>query len=278
MWLLRLLATLLVVLTARPAFVAGLSARAPAAVLHVQTARTSALHPLHASEEVTLWCAPDNLQVTIRKAWFVRKRDKKRFEAQLSANKKNATLTLTSPTIGDAGEYTCELDTQHGRLINQIHLYARPVAVADNDHFTVKDNNEFHLEAERRYVQRGDATNITCPVFGYPTPGIKWTKDGNPLELSDKISLEGVALLISEADYHHAGLYTCEAVNEYTAGGKTSKPLIVIDRMLDVKSELAWLYPLAVIFIILLVLFLVIGFCEIRKRRQNRQSRYFSQE
>ncbi|ETN78516.1 immunoglobulin domain protein [Necator americanus] len=113
---------------------------------------------------------------------------------------------------------------------------ARPVAVADNDHFTVKDNNEFHLEAERRYVQRGDATNITCPVFGYPTPGIKWTKDGNPLELSDKISLEGVALLISEADYHHAGLYTCEAVNEYTAAGKTSKPLIVIDRMLDVKS------------------------------------------
>ncbi|RCN44227.1 immunoglobulin domain protein, partial [Ancylostoma caninum] len=112
----------------------------------------------------------------------------------------------------------------------------RPLSITDNDHFTVKDNNEFHLEGERRYVQRGDPANITCPVFGYPTPGIKWTKDGNPLELNEKVSLQGIAILISEADYQHAGLYTCEAINEYTAAGKTSKPLIVIERILDVKS------------------------------------------
>ncbi|RCN44226.1 hypothetical protein ANCCAN_09809 [Ancylostoma caninum] len=124
MWLLRLLVAVLVVLTTRP-LVLGLTARGPSAVLHVQTARTSATHPLHASEEVVLWCAPDNLQITIRKAWFVRKRDKKRFEALVSATKKNATLTFASPTIGDAGEYTCELDTQHGRLTNQIHLYGK---------------------------------------------------------------------------------------------------------------------------------------------------------
>ncbi|VDO62769.1 unnamed protein product [Haemonchus placei] len=162
--------------------VASLTARGPTAVLHLQTAKTSAAHPLHASGEVTLWCAPDNLQITIRRASFLRKRDKKRFEAQLSENKKNATLTFPSATVGDAGEYTCELDTQHGRLTTQIHLYARPVAVADHEHFTVKDNNEFHLEGERRYVRRGDDVNITCPVFGYPTPGIKWAKDGKPLE------------------------------------------------------------------------------------------------
>ncbi|PIO68342.1 immunoglobulin domain protein [Teladorsagia circumcincta] len=235
------------------------------------TARTSAGHPLHASDEVTLWCAPDNLQITIRKAWFLRKRDKKRFEAQLSSNKKNATLTLKSPTVGDAGEYSCELDTQHGRLSTQIHLYARPVAVVDQEHFTVKDNNEFHLEGERHYVRRGDSVNITCPVFGYPTPGIKWTKDGKPLELSDKIALEGIAVRITEADYPHAGLYTCEAINEYTASGKTSRPLIVMEKTLDVKSELAWIYPLAVIVIILVLLVIIIGLCELRKRRQNRQ-------
>ncbi|KAK6008902.1 hypothetical protein OSTOST_26203, partial [Ostertagia ostertagi] len=61
------------------------------------------------------------------------------------------------------------------------YLAARPVAVVDQAHFTVKDNNEFHLEGERQYVRRGDSVNITCPVFGYPTPGIKWTKDGKPL-------------------------------------------------------------------------------------------------
>ncbi|WKX88084.1 hypothetical protein Q1695_008030 [Nippostrongylus brasiliensis] len=148
---------------------------------------------------------------------------------------------------------------------------ARPVAVTDHDHFNVKDNNEFHLEGERQYVRRGDAVNISCPVFGYPTPGIKWTKDGKPLELSDKVALEGIAVKIAEADYNHAGLYTCEAINEYTAAGKTSKPLIIIERMLDVKSELAWIYPLAVIIIIFVLLFIVIGLCELRKRRQNRQ-------
>ncbi|KAK5970197.1 Immunoglobulin domain protein [Trichostrongylus colubriformis] len=259
-------------------FVASLTARGPPAVLQLQTARTSAAHPLHASDEVTLWCAPDNLQITIRRAWFVRKRDKKRYEAQLSANKKNATLTIPSATVADAGEYTCELDTQQGRLTTQVHLYARPVAITDHDHFTVKGTNEFHLEGERQYIRRGSDVNITCPVFGYPTPGIKWTKDGKPLELSDKVTLEGIAVRITEADYPHAGLYTCEAINEYTASGKTSKPLIIIEKMLDVKSELAWIYPLAVIIIILVLLAIVIGLCEFRKRRQYRQSRYITQE
>lgn len=56
-------------------------------------------------------------------------------------------------------------------------------------------------------------------------------------ELSDRVALEGIAVQITDADYQNAGLYACEAVNEYTAGGKTSKPLIVIERMLDVKSR-----------------------------------------
>ncbi|PIO70356.1 hypothetical protein TELCIR_07793 [Teladorsagia circumcincta] len=97
-------------------------------------------------------------------------------------------------------------------------------------------------------------------------------------ELSDKIALEGIAVRITEADYPHAGLYTCEAINEYTASGKTSRPLIVMEKTLDVKSELAWIYPLAVIVIILVLLVIIIGLCELRKRRQNRQSRYITQE
>lgn len=272
MWLLAVVVVVLL------PFASSLTARGPAAVLQFQTARTSTSHPLHGSEELTLWCAPDNPQITIRKAWFMRKRDKKRFEAQLSPDKKNATLTFPKPTIGDAGEYTCELDTQHGRLTNQIHVYARPISVTDNDHLTVNEHNEFHLEGARQYVRRGDSINLTCPVFGYPTPGIKWTKDGKPLELSDRVALEGIAVQITDADYQNAGLYACEAVNEYTAGGKTSKPLIVIERMLDVKSELAWIYPLVVIVIVFILLFIIIGLCEVRKRRQSRQSRYITQE
>uniref|UniRef100_A0A0K0D1I5 Ig-like domain-containing protein n=1 Tax=Angiostrongylus cantonensis TaxID=6313 RepID=A0A0K0D1I5_ANGCA len=119
MWLLAIVVVVL------PPLVTALTARGPAVVLHVQTAKTSSTHPLHVSENVTLWCAPDNPQITIRRAWFVRRRDRGRFEAQLSPERKNATFTMKSPVVRDAGEYTCELDTQQGRLTTQIQVYGR---------------------------------------------------------------------------------------------------------------------------------------------------------
>ncbi|KJH46378.1 hypothetical protein DICVIV_07546 [Dictyocaulus viviparus] len=97
-------------------------------------------------------------------------------------------------------------------------------------------------------------------------------------ELSGSIALNGFDIQVNNADYKHAGLYTCEAVNEYTAAGKTSKPLIVIERMLRVKSELAWIYPLSIIVVILILLAIIIGLCEVRKRRQNKLSEYMIQE
>ncbi|KAJ1361449.1 hypothetical protein KIN20_020696 [Parelaphostrongylus tenuis] len=111
----RLLA-IVVVVVVQPPLVTTLTAQGPAVVLHLQTGKTSSAHPLHVSENVTLWCAPDNPQITIRRAWFIRKRDKRRFDAQLNPEKKNATFTMKSPVVSDAGEYSCELDTQKGRL------------------------------------------------------------------------------------------------------------------------------------------------------------------
>ncbi|VDO14825.1 unnamed protein product [Haemonchus placei] len=43
-------------------------------------------------------------------------------------------------------------------------------------------------------------------------------------------------------------MYSCEAINEYTTGGKTSKPLIIIEKMLDVKSKLQVTAQLFVFF------------------------------
>uniref|UniRef100_A0A1I7X211 Ig-like domain-containing protein n=1 Tax=Heterorhabditis bacteriophora TaxID=37862 RepID=A0A1I7X211_HETBA len=183
---------------------------------------------------------------------------------------------------------------------------ARPVALTDTEHFTVKGEKEYHLEGAGQYVQRGQPVNITCPVFGHPPPSVKWTKNLEPLgeqvnnqlisayvqnlsvmryyercslpslsiflnfhaydsihcslrrigiiyatvaqpwvccskerinhELSEQLELDGNSIKIKEADYSHSGSYSCEAVNEYTANGKTNKPLIIIDKMLDVKN------------------------------------------
>uniref|UniRef100_A0A1I7X1V5 Ig-like domain-containing protein n=1 Tax=Heterorhabditis bacteriophora TaxID=37862 RepID=A0A1I7X1V5_HETBA len=101
----------------------GLAGRGPSSALTLTAFRSSIAHPLHFAGNITLWCAPDNPVVTIRKGYFLRKKDNKKLEAKLSFNKKNATLELNSPNVYDAGEYICELETEHGRVSHKINVY-----------------------------------------------------------------------------------------------------------------------------------------------------------
>ncbi|CAD6197182.1 unnamed protein product [Caenorhabditis auriculariae] len=271
-------AMLILLLTAFIADAAALGGRGSKTALNLVAGRTSDAHALHGVDPVTIWCSPDNPQVAIKTAQFVRVADGKKFKATLSTNKKNATLTIAKPTIVDAGEYTCELETQHGPIRHQIYVYARPVALINIEHFTVKDDNEFHLEGPGLSVEKGHNINITCPVTGYPPPIVKWTKDGAPLELGANVELSKTTIQITNAEYKDGGKYSCEAINEYSANAKTSRLLLVIEKMLNVKSEMAWLLPLAVILVMLILLGLIIFFCELRKRKQSKSARYVAAE
>uniref|UniRef100_A0A1I7U4R8 Ig-like domain-containing protein n=1 Tax=Caenorhabditis tropicalis TaxID=1561998 RepID=A0A1I7U4R8_9PELO len=235
-------------------------------------ARSSELHPLHATDPITIWCSPDNPQVVINKASFTRKSDNKTFEATLSPTKKNATYTFGSPSVKDAGEYKCEMETPHGKVAHSVFIYSRPV-VHSHEHFTEHEGHEFHLESTGNTVEKEEQVTLTCPVFGYPKPVLKWTKDGAPLALSNSIRMEGTTVILSSPDYADAGIYSCEAVNEYTFNGKTSKMLLVVDKMVSVKSEFQWIYPLAVILITLLLLVLIIVFCEWRNKKNSASSK-----
>ncbi|CAI2315280.1 unnamed protein product [Caenorhabditis sp. 36 PRJEB53466] len=258
--------SLLLLQLALVASVAALAGRGSNHALSLIAARSSENHPLHATDPITIWCAPDNVQVVIKTAHFVRVSNNEQLEATLSPTKKNATYTLASPSVKDAGEYKCELETQHGKISHKVFIYSRPV-VHSHEHFTEHEGHEFHLESTGTTIEKGEAVSLTCPVSGYPKPVVKWTKDGSPLALSKSVSMEGTTVLIGAANYTDAGIYSCEAVNEYTLNGKTSKMLLVVDKMVDVRSEFQWVYPLVVILVTLFLLFLIIFVCEWRNKK-----------
>uniref|UniRef100_A0A8R1DPY5 Ig-like domain-containing protein n=1 Tax=Caenorhabditis japonica TaxID=281687 RepID=A0A8R1DPY5_CAEJA len=244
----------------------ALGGRGSSSSLALVAARSSETHPLHATDPITIWCAPDNPQVAIKSAQFVRTSDNQKFEAALSPTKKNATYTFGSPSVKDAGEYKCELDTPHGKINHKAYIYSRPV-VHSHEHFTEHEGHEFHLESTGTTVEKGEPITLTCPVNGYPKPVVKWTKDGSPLALSKSVTMEGTTVKIESAEYTDAGTYSCEAVNEYSLHGKTSKMLLVVDKMVDVRSEFQWLYPLGVILITLFLLVCIIVTCEFRNKK-----------
>ncbi|CAB05773.2 Zwei Ig domain protein zig-1 [Caenorhabditis elegans] len=248
--------------------VTALGGRGSKSALVLVAARSSENHPLHATDPITIWCAPDNPQVVIKTAHFIRSSDNEKLEAALNPTKKNATYTFGSPSVKDAGEYKCELDTPHGKISHKVFIYSRPV-VHSHEHFTEHEGHEFHLESTGTTVEKGESVTLTCPVTGYPKPVVKWTKDSAPLALSQSVSMEGSTVIVTNANYTDAGTYSCEAVNEYTVNGKTSKMLLVVDKMVDVRSEFQWVYPLAVILITIFLLVVIIVFCEWRNKKST---------
>ncbi|EGT54295.1 CBN-ZIG-1 protein [Caenorhabditis brenneri] len=304
--------------------VSALGGRGSKHALALVAARSSELHPLHATDPITIWCAPDNPQVTIKSAHFVKLPETTKLEATLNPTKKNATYTFGSPSVKDAGEYRCELDTSYGKISHAIFIYSRPV-VHSHEHFTEHEGHEYHLESTGTTVEKGEVVTLTCPVFGYPKPvpykfisllltsmlpartasclflAKKFLRSDNTIffrlskkfqmillrplvnctvfhsqnnflltknrtfpALSKSVTMEGTTIIVSSANYTDGGTYSCEAVNEYTLNGKTSKMLLVVDKMVNVKSEFQWVYPLAVIIITLLLLVLIIVVCEWR--------------
>ncbi|PAV74045.1 hypothetical protein WR25_27107 isoform F [Diploscapter pachys] len=246
----------------------ALSARGAPHAIILTAARTTEKHPLGGTHPITIWCAPDNPQVTISKATLTRQKDKKEFKMTVVGTKKNATYEIEKPTTHDAGEYLCALDTPYGKLDAKIPIYVRPLALSDNEHFTPIGDNEFILEGDRKSTSIGGDVNLTCPITGHPVPSIKWTKDSKPLELSNNVMLDGTTIRIKVSNESQAGLYSCEAVNEYSVGGKTSRLQLVVNKRVEIKSQMAWILPLAIIIIMFVLLILIIIACEARNRKK----------
>ena len=65
-------------------------------------------------------------------------------------------------------------------------------------------------------VNKGHTSVLFCPVTGNPPPEIIWLKDGEPLELDTRITMEadGHELRIQNASVLDTAKYTCKARNK----------------------------------------------------------------
>ncbi|GMT01041.1 hypothetical protein PENTCL1PPCAC_23215, partial [Pristionchus entomophagus] len=247
----------------------------PPQYLNVTSARSSSIHPLHIKNPLTLWCSADGL----KSAKFVHlSKEKKIHPAKITGN--NATITIDSPTVLYAGDYRCEMEAKGGMKTETTSVYVRPVVHTELvEKVDEKEGENFIVDMTAIVLTEGGSFNITCPAFSHPLPKIKWTKNGNILTLSSRISLSGDRLTITGVDFSDEGVYSCEAVNEFTVATKTMRPMLKVSRIVTVKSQYAWVWPLAVIIATLLILILVIWFCEIRKKnREKRAATYLAED
>ncbi|KAG5871898.1 hypothetical protein JTB14_030952 [Gonioctena quinquepunctata] len=79
---------------------------------------------------------------------------------------------------------------------------------------------------DRKYPVGSDI-DIPCSVTGFPTPQVRWYKDGVPLSPSEKIQIsDSNTLSILQATKADSGFYQCEAYNVYTKSTSTLEILV----------------------------------------------------
>ncbi|XP_038065482.1 Down syndrome cell adhesion molecule homolog isoform X2 [Patiria miniata] len=93
------------------------------------------------------------------------------------------------------------------------------------------------INSRREYVgEVGDAVELPCVASGYPIPAYHWKKDGEPVTLDDRLTLNGGNLLITIVELDDDGVYECEATSD--SGSVTAS------RHLTIREPLAvYFYP-----------------------------------
>ncbi|GMT28938.1 hypothetical protein PFISCL1PPCAC_20235, partial [Pristionchus fissidentatus] len=243
------------------------AAVSPPQTIVPSSAKSSHAHPLIIPDhKLTLWCTADG----IKSAKLVHLSDKKTHVAKVTGN--NASITFDAPTVLHAGDYRCEMDTKTGLKTETTSVYVRPIVHTEHSEKVDTKKDEFNLELSNLVVTEGETVNVTCPVFAHPLPKVKWNKDNKAIKLSSRVSLTGDRLTIHGVDYSDEGVYSCEAVNEFTVASKTTRPLLTVARSIMVKSQYAWIWPLAVIIATLITLVVIIWACEIRKNKKEKRT------
>uniref|UniRef100_A0A914ERZ5 Ig-like domain-containing protein n=1 Tax=Acrobeloides nanus TaxID=290746 RepID=A0A914ERZ5_9BILA len=244
------------------------------------------LHPLQ------LWCqAVDEISrrpVKINSAHFYPLRDNKvKFEAKLSKNNENASISLENvPSLYAGrfkfkkleyilGNWTCvlQLATPNNQEVNgTIQVLVPPVIWNTNSSLRIDTtHHDFTLKGSGVTVLRNQKVELTCPVVGNPKPYVYWTKESKNLTKDEHYSFEGTSLFISNVTDAHGGLYKCIARSTFGTESKEAKPHeLTLERQVRIKSQIAWLWPLIIIFVILVLLIVIITLCEFR-RKSNEQ-------
>ncbi|KAI1709259.1 immunoglobulin domain-containing protein [Ditylenchus destructor] len=250
----------------------------PSVVVQVKSGRTTGQHAqIQTNTPLSLWCQAVNernlevvpaLEVAFRHNGVL-------YPAELQPDGKNATFTKDVVTLSDAGVWTCGVRTRaYGNATGNIYVYLRPVILGNSSRIDDRDATKFHFDASGVTVVRGENSRMECPVFAYPRPDIRWkAPNGKDItsQQSPRVSVRDGVLTIKNVTDADDGTYICTATNSFVHKGQSQKSDITVERRLRVKSELAWVTPLMIIIVSIVLLVAIILFCEFRKRRNEQK-------
>ncbi|CAL8254391.1 unnamed protein product [Arctogadus glacialis] len=124
------------------------------------------------------------------------------FPSKVKMKYSNAVLELPSFQQDDVGGYECVAENRMGRntAAGRLAFYAKPQWVQ-----TMKDTA---LAIEERLQWE-------CRANGKPKPSYSWLRNGEPLELEDRIHVEEGVLTIAVVTLSDGGMYQCVAENKH---------------------------------------------------------------
>ncbi|CAB3398906.1 unnamed protein product [Caenorhabditis bovis] len=217
-----------------------------------------------------LWCQIEKHKRVLPADWarFVRAKDHKVFLADYLSHEHKAFLHFGKSSAEHAGVYRCEIKEPNGNIIiGNMFAYSHPV-VKNDENWPLKksDQEEGLVLAPSVYASYQTTAFIKCPIIAYPEPKIFWYKNNVPLDFNDRIKYNATAqaLQISDVQEEDAGVYRCNATNQFPVviDGPKQEFSVKLEQELRVGDNYGWMLPLAVIIIILLILFLVIFTCQ----------------
>jgi len=111
-------------------------------------------------------------------------------------------LIISNITDSDAGQYSCELDTDQEYTLSLQHTLQILVA----------PQLQRHPTSGELFVKKGSTVSLKCQASGFPVPQISWSKKNGLLDSGLKF-LEGSIYTIHNISRHQAGVYKCQASN-----------------------------------------------------------------
>ena len=128
-----------------------------------------------------------------------------------SASQAGGILTISNADPSHSGLYVCRSNGESRQARVTVQGFRAPPQVS--------------VQPEQQTIGQGEEVTLTCSASGDPRPTISWTKVGEELSASPRISVEGDNLRIRGAAVSDRGMFLCTA----TSPGGSARASAIIE-------------------------------------------------